>query len=65
MFCDWFVFYRKRLDASDSCVFGNEIYSVEFDSKEPFTDFGCKYVFKLDDVVDCPEFVLKKDVFVE
>lgn len=55
---------RERLEMSSLMSFGNSLYKVEFDSKEKFADFGCRYVFKLQDVVDCPEFVLDRDVFV-
>jgi len=58
---------RERLLSADTdkLKFGNSLYSVEFDSKEKFSDFGCKYMFKLTDVVDCPEFVLDKNIFVD
>lgn len=56
---------RHNLKISDSMKFGNDVYSVEFTSKESFPDFGCQYQFKLDDVVDCPEFLLKKQNLVK
>lgn len=53
---------RERLDESDTNSFGNNIYQVIFDSKEEFKDYGHRYNFKLEGVVDCHEYVLKKEV---
>ena len=55
----------KNLQKSPGLHFGNDIYNVSFESKDSFPDYGCKYMFKLHDVVDCPEFVLKKNLFVK
>jgi len=40
--------------------FGNELYEISFDTedKQHIPLFGAKYHFKLEDVVDCPEFVV-------
>jgi len=60
------VLRERLLNAdTDKLEFGNSLYNVQFDSKEQFSRFGCKYMFKLTDVVDCPEFVLDKNIFVE
>ncbi|KAI0213189.1 mRNA cap guanine-N7 methyltransferase [Lamellibrachia satsuma] len=50
----------KRLSASDDMSFGNEVYSVGFetDDKAQLPLFGAKYNFHLEDVVDCPEFLV-------
>ena len=40
--------------------FGNEVYEISFDmeGKQHIPLFGAKYHFKLEGVVDCPEFVV-------
>ena len=40
--------------------FGNEVYEISFDteSKQNIPLFGAKYHFKLEGVVDCPEFIV-------
>jgi len=48
----------KRLRASDSSKFGNEVYSITFPGEEKLPLFGCRYDFHLEDVVDCPEFLV-------
>jgi len=48
----------KRLKKADGTSFGNEVYNVEFESKDSFDVFGTKYHFKLHEVVDCPEFLV-------
>ncbi|KAM6903513.1 mRNA cap guanine-N(7) methyltransferase isoform 1-T1 [Lycodopsis pacificus] len=45
----------KRLEASDSLSFGNEVFKVSFQSKGFYPLFGCQYHFSLEDVVDVPE----------
>lgn len=55
---------RERLDGSDTNSFGNSVYQVAFDSKDEFKDYGHRYNFKLEGVVDCHEFVLKRQVMV-
>ncbi|XP_065205594.1 mRNA cap guanine-N7 methyltransferase [Planococcus citri] len=49
-----------RLKKSDSSSFGNEVFSIKFDSedKESFALFGAKYEFFLEGVVNCPEFLV-------
>lgn len=56
---------RQRLDQSETNTFGNDVYSVSFDSKEDFADYGHRYNFRLDGVVDCHEFVLQRKVLAE
>ncbi|KAI0241378.1 mRNA cap guanine-N7 methyltransferase [Lamellibrachia satsuma] len=50
----------KRLRASDDMSFGNEVYSVGFETedKTQLPLFGAKYNFHLEGVVDCPEFLV-------
>lgn len=48
----------KRLEASDSLSFGNEVFKVLFQSKGSYPLFGCQYHFSLEDVVDVPEFLV-------
>ncbi|XP_007949871.1 mRNA cap guanine-N7 methyltransferase [Orycteropus afer afer] len=48
----------KRLEASETESFGNEIYSVKFQKKGDYPLFGCKYDFNLEGVVDVPEFLV-------
>jgi len=40
--------------------FGNEVYEISFDvdDKQHIPLFGAKYHFRLEGVVDCPEFVV-------
>ncbi|KAM7320465.1 hypothetical protein ACRRTK_020908 [Alexandromys fortis] len=48
----------KRLEASETESFGNEIYTVKFQKKGSYPLFGCKYDFNLEGVVDVPEFLV-------
>ncbi|XP_008288787.1 mRNA cap guanine-N(7) methyltransferase [Stegastes partitus] len=48
----------KRLEASDSLSFGNEVFKVSFQSKGVYPLFGCQYHFSLEDVVNVPEFLV-------
>ena len=54
------ILFRKRLRASDSTSFGNEVFSVTFPTKDKdnIPVFGAKYDFHLEGVVDCPEFLV-------
>lgn len=54
---------RKRLEASDSLSFGNEVFNVSFRSKGSYPLFGCQYHFSLEDVVDVPEFLVYFPLF--
>ncbi|XP_047460133.1 mRNA cap guanine-N7 methyltransferase isoform X2 [Mugil cephalus] len=53
----------KRLEASDSLSFGNEVFKVSFQSKGSYPLFGCQYHFSLEDVVDVPEFLVYFPLF--
>lgn len=55
---DYISFYRKRLEASETNSFGNDVYSVKFEKKGEYPLFGCKYDFHLEEVVDVPEFLV-------
>ncbi|KAF6303194.1 RNA guanine-7 methyltransferase [Rhinolophus ferrumequinum] len=48
----------RRLETSETESFGNEIYTVKFQKKGSYPLFGCKYDFKLEGVVDVPEFLV-------
>ncbi|XP_053718861.1 mRNA cap guanine-N7 methyltransferase [Synchiropus splendidus] len=48
----------KRLEASDSLGFGNEVFQVKFESRGSYPLFGCRYHFHLEEVVDVPEFLV-------
>ncbi|XP_029977039.1 mRNA cap guanine-N(7) methyltransferase [Salarias fasciatus] len=48
----------KRLEASDSLSFGNQIFDVSFQSKGSYPLFGCQYHFSLEGVVNVPEFLV-------
>ncbi|XP_008069661.1 mRNA cap guanine-N7 methyltransferase [Carlito syrichta] len=48
----------RRLEASETESFGNEIYTVKFQTKGNYPLFGCKYDFNLEGVVDVPEFLV-------
>nr|XP_046273181.1 mRNA cap guanine-N7 methyltransferase isoform X2 [Scatophagus argus]XP_046273182.1 mRNA cap guanine-N7 methyltransferase isoform X2 [Scatophagus argus] len=53
----------KRLEASDSLTFGNEVFKVSFESKGSYPLFRCQYHFSLEDVVDVPEFLVYFPLF--
>ncbi|XP_024154340.1 mRNA cap guanine-N7 methyltransferase [Oryzias melastigma] len=53
----------KRLEASDSLSFGNEVFKVSFQSKGSYPLFGCQYHFSLEEVVDVPEFLVYFPLF--
>ncbi|XP_051948851.1 mRNA cap guanine-N7 methyltransferase-like [Xyrauchen texanus] len=55
----------KRLEASDSNSFGNEVYSVTFQKKGVYPLFGCQYDFNLEGVVNVPEFLVYFPLFEE
>ncbi|XP_053570856.1 mRNA cap guanine-N7 methyltransferase isoform X2 [Bombina bombina] len=55
----------KRLEASDTNSFGNDIYSVNFQEKGNYPLFGCKYDFSLEGVVNVPEFLVYFPVLEE
>ncbi|XP_059899936.1 mRNA cap guanine-N7 methyltransferase isoform X2 [Gadus macrocephalus] len=48
----------KRVEASDSLKFGNEVFQVTFDKKGAYPLFGCQYHFSLEGVVNVPEFLV-------
>ncbi|KAG8506265.1 mRNA cap guanine-N7 methyltransferase [Galemys pyrenaicus] len=48
----------RRLEASETESFGNDIYTVTFQKKGDYPLFGCKYDFHLEGVVDVPEFLV-------
>jgi mRNA (guanine-N7-)-methyltransferase len=50
----------KRYRAASGTSFGNEVYQISFESpdKQNVPLFGAKYHFRLEGVVDCPEFVV-------
>lgn len=48
----------KRLEASETNSFGNDVYNVKFEKKGEYPLFGCKYDFHLEEVVDVPEFLV-------
>ncbi|OCT76605.1 mRNA cap guanine-N7 methyltransferase isoform X1 [Xenopus laevis] len=55
----------KRLEASDTNSFGNDVYTVTFEKKGKYPLFGCKYDFSLEEVVNVPEFLVYFPVLVE
>uniref|UniRef100_A0A8C5R385 mRNA cap guanine-N(7) methyltransferase n=1 Tax=Leptobrachium leishanense TaxID=445787 RepID=A0A8C5R385_9ANUR len=55
----------KRLEASETNSFGNDVYSVTFQDKGKYPLFGCKYDFSLEGVVNVPEFLIYFPVLVE
>ncbi|CAL8299547.1 unnamed protein product [Lota lota] len=48
----------KRVEASESLRFGNEVYQVTFEQKGVYPLFGCQYHFSLEGVVNVPEFLV-------
>ncbi|XP_073487389.1 mRNA cap guanine-N(7) methyltransferase isoform X2 [Aquarana catesbeiana] len=55
----------KRLEASETSSFENDVYGVTFQEKGNYPIFGCKYDFKLEGVVNVPEFLVYFPVLVE
>ncbi|KAH0617836.1 hypothetical protein JD844_016468 [Phrynosoma platyrhinos] len=55
----------KRLEASQTDSFGNEIYTVKFQKKGEYDLFGCKYDFHLEGVVNVPEFLVYFPLLIE
>ena len=57
----------KRLRASDTNSFGNDLYRIDFNEldKHNLPLFGAKFNFQLDEVVECPEFLLNFEALVE
>ncbi|CAN0890763.1 mRNA cap guanine-N7 methyltransferase 1 [Linum grandiflorum] len=59
----------KKLRESDGLSFGNSVYWIRFDedySEKKFSSsspFGIKYLFHLEDAVDCPEWIVPFNVF--
>lgn len=60
------LFFSSRWQKSDGNQFGNEIYSIEFQcdkNKPPL--FNAKYNFHLEQVVNCPEFLVHPPTFLK
>lgn len=53
----------KRLRESKENAFGNELYNIKFykQNKDEFPLFGDKFDFQLDNVVECPEYLINFD----
>lgn len=49
-----------RLRKSGNSSFGNDVFRIQFagDIHQPFPLFGAKYEFFLEEVVNCPEFLV-------
>ena len=56
----------KRLRQTESDNFGNDIYQIKFyqNDKDNFDLFGVKFHFKLEGVVECPEFLVNFEALV-
>lgn len=48
----------KKMQASEDGSFGNSVYKITPDNKDDTSLFGAKYMFHLEGVVDCPEFLV-------
>jgi len=48
----------KHIKACKADSFGNSVFNIKPDDKECFPLFGSKYMFYLEGVVDCPEFIV-------
>lgn len=61
----------SRLKNSDTDSFGNDIYNIKFHldertrDKKNFPLFGVKFDFQLDNVVECPEFLINFDALTK
>ncbi|KAI8071300.1 guanine-N(7)-methyltransferase domain-containing protein [Gongronella butleri] len=64
-----YIVKRLRSEPADVFGFGNEYYWIDFaetglaKNKTGFTPFGCKYMFHLEDAVDCPEYLVHWETF--
>ncbi|KAI9305456.1 guanine-N(7)-methyltransferase domain-containing protein [Cunninghamella echinulata] len=67
-----FIVKKVRNEPPHVFGFGNDYYWIEFendvlqqqgDQKVGFTRFGCKYMFHLEDAVDCPEYLVHWNTF--
>ncbi len=56
-----------RLKKSETNSFGNELYNIKFatEDKASFPLFGVKFDFQLDNVVECPEFLINFKALVK
>ncbi|KAF8294120.1 guanine-N(7)-methyltransferase [Clavulina sp. PMI_390] len=60
----------KKIPEGDELSFGNAVYTIRFESRQPPVDahgqstFGHKYWFYLADAVDAPEYLVRWDAFV-
>ncbi|CAG8539730.1 12640_t:CDS:2 [Ambispora leptoticha] len=60
---NWIVKKLKNLK-QDQLEFGNSIYSIRFEQKEEFPEFGHKYSFNLEEAIsDCPEYLVRFSFF--
>ncbi|XP_057291915.1 mRNA cap guanine-N7 methyltransferase-like [Hydractinia symbiolongicarpus] len=48
----------KHIKTCKADSFGNSVYNIKPEDKEKFPLFGAKYMFYLEGVVDCPEFLV-------
>jgi len=48
----------KHIKACKADSFGNSVFNIKPENKESFPLFGSKYMFYLEGVVDCPEFIV-------
>lgn len=57
-FCNLLI--RRRQKECGKKQFGNSIYNIDFmcDLEKPLPIFGAKYIFHLEGVVNCPEFLV-------
>lgn len=55
----------RRLKSADGSSYGNAVYQVSFENKTALSLFGMKYNFHLEEVVDCPEFLVHFPMLVE
>ncbi|CAG8443277.1 10310_t:CDS:2 [Ambispora gerdemannii] len=60
---NWIVKKLKNLKP-DQLEFGNSIYSIRFEQKEEFPEFGHKYSFNMEEAIsDCPEYLVRFSFF--
>ncbi|KAI8142043.1 guanine-N(7)-methyltransferase domain-containing protein [Fennellomyces sp. T-0311] len=66
----YWIVKRVREQPEGVYSFGNSIYRIDFEDtiKDPskevgFSKFGCKYMFHLEDAVDCPEYLVHWPTF--
>ena len=59
MYWQMYFLHRKRIkECKEADSFGNSVFNIKSTNRDKFPLFGSKYMFYLEGVVDCPEFLV-------